>query len=667
MKKTAALSFALCAAFALCGLTACKQGGGNEFTWTGLESATVAAGDDYDLMQGVSVTYGGTDITSSVVVLTLEDNEAELTELGVYDDYEEFNSNYTGAYTVYYRANSGEKYEIKSREVTVTQQHNVANGDFSETNNDGFYNWMFDQPGGNAAFSKVTENGTAKPKFTVSRLGNAWWSLQYISKANLKQNETYKITVRAKSTNGKSMAFGFEDVGNNYAMIKGLSAFTVGTEFTDYVSYYTADKDYVNAKAVLYLGYILEEDPAASYDITLDSIRIEKIEKCSQVTFTGLDKLTFKGGFDDLKAFIANPKEGVTAKNGDTDLTDKIKVLGEVALNPMESNNFQLAYVVESENGPVAIGYRNVTVALAKEHTYSLVNGGFDKDINFWTVDINASSPGPDGAIMEWVAGEDNEGAAKITVVKPTGDGWRIQLRQDVNLEAKVHYIITVRAKASIERDAILELNGGTQYTMNLTTEYKTFEFAYISPSTNSMRFSFLLGGGGSNNNNSVIYIDSAEITLDEDQTEYKDYEMINSNFDYGMKNWGYEGAATFTAAKEGDDGCVNVHINDNTDAGWRIQLRQDGKTFDGSKTYKIVVRAKSTVERDVTVEVTGEVGKSTQFHLTNEVQTFEFTFSPDDDNKTYTSTRVGMLLGGAFKDSTVTVYQFEIVEVDAE
>ncbi|MDE5897199.1 MAG: carbohydrate binding domain-containing protein, partial [Clostridia bacterium] len=349
------------------------NGGDKGFVWTGLTNVTVAAGDDYDVTEGVSVKYNGTDISSSIVVLTLSENEAELTELGVYDEFEDFNCNYTGAYTVYYKASSGSNYEIKSREVTVTQQHNVANGSFVETNNTGFYNWTLDQPGGNAAFSKVTENGQEKPKFEISRLGNAWWSLQYISKANLKQNETYKITVRAKSTNGKSIAFGFEDVGNNYAMMKGLSAFTVGTEYTDYVSYYTADKDYVNAKAVLYLGYILEEDAAASYDITLDSIKIEKIERCPEVEFTGLERLTFKGGFDDLKEFIANPAAGVTAKNGETDLTSKIKVVGEVALNPMETNNFQLAYVVENENGPAAIGYRTVTVNLAKEHSYSLV------------------------------------------------------------------------------------------------------------------------------------------------------------------------------------------------------------------------------------------------------------------------------------------------------
>ena len=157
--------------------------------------------------------------------------------------------------------------------------------------------------------TKVTENGKQKPKFEISKLGNAWWSLQYMSKANFKQGETYKITVRAKSSNGKSIAMGFEDVSNNYAMLKGLSAFTVGTEYSDYVSYYTASEDKTGVKAVLYLGYILEQDSAAAYDITLDSVKIEKVETCPNVQFEGLNKLTFKGGFEDLKAFIARSEE----------------------------------------------------------------------------------------------------------------------------------------------------------------------------------------------------------------------------------------------------------------------------------------------------------------------------------------------------------------------
>ena len=65
----------------------------------------------------------------------------------------------------------------------------------------------------------------------------------------------------------------------------------------------------------------------------------------------------------------------------------------------------------------------------------------------------------------------------------------------------------------------------------------------------------------------------------------------------------------------------------------------------------------------EINPDMTASKGKNTKFHFTSEVQTFEFTFDEVANN-----TRVGMLLGGNnIKDSTVTIYQFEIVEVPAE
>lgn len=653
-------------------LAGCKDSGSSSseanFTWTGLTEATVAAGDPFDLMEGVKVTNAaGTDITSSVTVLTLDENEQELTELGVYDYYEDFDYHITGVYTVYYMATDGGEKEFESREVTVEKQHNLSNGDFGVENNTGFFDWMLDMPGGNTTMEKVTEGTAKKPKFNITNLGNAWWSLQYISSCNLKKGETYKITVNAKSAAGKSVAFGFENPSNGYAMMQGLTAYTLGESYADYVSYYTANADYTNAKAVLYFGYMLEEDTAKAYDLTINSIKIEKVEKCNEVTFTGVDNATFYAESEALKAFIANPKAGVTAKNGETDLTDRITVKGEVSEKIKEGTNFTLAYVVENQNGPSAIAYRTISVRLQKEHPYSLINGTFDENIDFWTVDINASDPGPTGASMEWVAGDDNEGAMKVTVVKPTGDVWRIQTYQNINVEKGKHYLATLRMKASRARTVMLEI-GAQQVQLNLTTEYQDFEVAYIAPSSASVRFNIQLGGGGSENNNSVIYIDSVAMALDADQTEYKDWQMFNPEYDHGMRNWGYEGAVTFTPGKEGDDSYVAAEITENTDAAWRIQLRQDGKSFENGKTYKLVIRAKSTVERDVTVEIRkdGYAGnKSNTFRFTTEVQTFEYEFTFNDDNAT--GLRVGMLLGGAFGGSTVTIYQFEIVEVPAE
>ena len=67
----------------------------------------------------------------------------------------------------------------------------------------------------------------------------------------------------------------------------------------------------------------------------------------------------------------------------------------------------------------------------------------------------------------------------------------------------------------------------------------------------------------------------------------------------------------------------------------------------------------------EINPDMNASKGKNTKFRFTSEVQTFEFEFTFDEAAN---NTRVGMLLGGNnIKDSTVTIYQFEIVEVPAE
>lgn len=679
MKKQSLIALALAACLTVGCLSACTQTGNPDddddtatgFTWTGLDNVTIAAGDQYDPMTGITVrNASGTDITDNVVVLTLDENEEELTDLGVYDDFEDFDYNITGIYTVYYMVTDGGVTETESRQIAVTQQHNIANGDFAVTNNTGFYNWTLDTPGGTASLEKVTENGVEKPKFNISAAGNSWFALQYMSQCNLLEGETYQITVRAKSTNGKSFAFGFENAANNYSMMQGLTAFTAGTEYADYVSYYTADQDYTNAKAVLYFGYILEGDGVSNaYDLTIDSIKIEKIERCPEVTFEGLDSVTLYTGTDELAEF--DPMEGVTAANGETDLTESIEVVGTVATTVMEMNRFTLAYIIENENGPMAIGYRTIVVRLGKENSYDLMNGTFDENINFWVQDVNAQNPGQ--AEFSWVAGDDNEGAAQIHIVNPSTEGWHIQFRQDVTLDANTNYIITIRAKSSVARTISLELNSSSNsaYTVNLGTEYSETVIYYNSTAATS-GFRFLMGGGGSAMNNSYIWIDSAVITLDPDQTQYEAWQMQNPTFAQGMRNWGSEGASF----KEGED-ANGTYVQATIDslladgASWRAQLRQDGKAFEEGVTYKLIVKASASVARSIGYEINPNNGGWTStgtINLTTDVQTFEFEFTATSDT---TGSRVGLLLNGkGAGGTTINFYQVEIVIVsgaDAE
>ena len=669
MKRQGLFAITLAACLTAGCLSACATPGGegNEFTWTGLDDVTIAVGDQYDPLTGITVkNLSGADITNKVEVLTLDEHEEELTDLGVYDIYEDFNYNISGVYTVYYMVTDNGRTETEFREIAVTQQHNVANGDFAVTNNTGFYNWSVDTPGGTATLEKVTENGVQKPKFNIEATGNSWFALQYISQCNLVEGETYQITVRAKSTNGKSFAFGFEDVANNYAMMQGLTAFTAGTEYADYVSYYTADQDYTNAKAVLYFGYILEgETVADSYDLTLDSIKIEKVARCPEVTFEGLSSETLKTGTDELKNF--DPMEGVSAASGETDLTDSIKVQGTVAKTVMEMNRFTLAYIIENENGPMAIGYRTIRVELGKTNEYDLMNGTFDENIAYWVQDVNAQNPGQ--AEFSWVAGDDNEGAAQIHIINPSTDAWHIQFRQDVKLAKNTNYIITIRAKSSVARNITLEINAGSNYayTVALGTEYSE-QVIYFNAPADANGFRFQLGGGGSQMNNSYVWIDSAVITLDPDQTQYEAWQMQNPTFEHGMKMWGNEGA-TFEEGTDGNGTYVKATIANNLEGNdaWRAQLRQDGKSFKAGVTYKLIVKASASVARNIGYEINPNNGWTTSgtIALTTEVKTFEFEFTPNEDTS---GSRVGLLLNGeGAGGTTITFYQFEIVEVEAD
>ena len=130
------------------------------------------------------------------------------------------------------------------------------------------------------------------------------------------------------------------------------------------------------------------------------------------------------------------------------------------------------------------------------------------------------------------------------------------------------------------------------------------------------------------------------------------------------MRQWGSEGT-TFTAGEDDNGTYVTTTFENDTDAGWRIQLRQDGKSFKAGVTYKLVIKASSTVERDISFEINpnnGDWSASGSFRFTSEVQTFEYEFTPTVDTS---GSRVGLLLGGSgITGSTFTIYQFEIVEV---
>lgn len=505
MKTTAKIILTVCLVAIACS-AALACGGKSTVTWGGLDDITVIAGDRTDLMQGVTATdSSGVDVSGDAVILNSAEHEDELTALGVIDDFEDFNYNVPGTYTVYYRVAAAGKNHTATRNVTVIKGHNVINGDFSMTNAAGFYNWSVDHPGGNVTLEKYSDSdGKTKPKFVIDGIGNAWYGLQFINSVNLEKDQAYRISVTARSSTGKSVAFGFEDVSNNYAMLQGLTVHKLTDESKTYHSYYTADKLYVNAKAVLYMGKMLPSDVLAegSHEVIIDKISIEKLSVIPGVEFTGLDDIVTKdGGSLDLA-------EGVAAKRGNDDLTDKIEIIGEVPARVTEAAPHAVLYAVTDENGATAYGVRSVRVEVNKDVEYDLINGDFSQGLDGWTQDVVANT----AAKAEYTTDADG---AKITVVSPSDAAWHIQLSQQIRLTKGTKYTLNVRAKASVEREAILELGGSTQYTLSLTTQWQDFSFEYTHEGeSGDVKYSFLMGGGGADNNGSVINIESASVTL---------------------------------------------------------------------------------------------------------------------------------------------------------
>lgn len=641
--------------------------------WTGVGDdveITVPVGDDFDVLEGVSVRdrkHG--DLTSKIVVLNSVDHADELEALGVYDDFEDFNHNVAGVYTVYYKVTcetDSSLSEIKTRDIAVTQLHNVKNGDFALTNASGFNGWSYDIPGApGSTLEKFDDNGQIVPKFTFPKsVGNAWWTAQFHNTVNLVGGKTYRVAITAKSNTGKAVAFGFEDKDNNYAMLTYNTAFVLEKEYKTFYSFITPNKDYTGAKAVLYLGYILDTDEVGEtpHDAIIKRINIEQVDVCSEVQFDGLDKVTLKSGVD-TDSF--DPMQGVTATQGGVDLTSKIQVAGDLPEAVLEKTNYTLCYYIPNENGKMAVATRTVTIEMEKEHPYDILNGEFDQGAfgdRYWTQDVNAGAKGE----MEVKKVADG---VEITIVNKASAGWHIMLRQDITLTKDTYYDFEIRAKASVNRTITLELDqGGGASELALTQDYKVFEYTYAASHDGSTRLGFLLGGGGPENTGSVITIDYIKIKLSADQTKYEPYQLKNSQFLNGAKLWGSEGNV-LTAGSNEDGSYLNVTVTNESTTNWQSQLRQDGLVFEAGKTYKMKAVVSSAAAGKLYFEIRNQKAnktlKDTNVTLVaGEKTTIELEVSITEKCD---SIRVGCLLGELPAGTVVTFYQFEITLVEAE
>jgi hypothetical protein len=546
-------------------------------TWSGLGDAEIVRGDLVDLLEGITATDSiDGDITADI----------DITD----DDL--FSSSLAGGYVVTYSVtNSTGVTSTRTKNFTVLVAHNVANGDFTIPS----YGWNLDIPGGSATLNAAGGNAVV----TISNPGNAWWAIQlYQTNVHFKAGETYKLTLKASSTTGYSLAAGYENIDGGYAMLNpGFQVIELDATMQEYVVYYTAMEDYSNIKAVIYLGYKLPTDVIgeANHVITIDDINIEIVEPAQSVVFSGIeDVIAYSGGVN------FNALSGVTAMAGAVDVTNRIEVLGIVPNEIQVASEYFVTYVVTLVDGTMSFATRKIQIRLAKNHEYETANGNFDNGLSGWTQDVNQTN-GTGAATFV----NNGDGTVSITVTNVSNASWHIQMYQgSSNFKAGESYVVTITLKASAERNVIVEVVDPSAgfasvapalVNVPVGTEWVTYEIHFTADKDyNNIKLGLLLGNGDGVTPNGIT------VTVDRFQV-YK-YDAFNENLTTTNTPWVYdnivgefnlEGNLVVTFVATGAEGKVAGG------APWNNQLYQSsGSTLIVGHTYEIEVRLRSTVNR---------------------------------------------------------------------
>lgn len=555
-------------------------------TWSGLEDETIVRGDAVDLLDGISV---------------VDSIDGDLTDGITVKDDGSFSTHFADVYTVTYEVeNSTGVTEEKTKQFSVVVAHNLANNDFEMNNT---YGWTSDKPGGD--FDVTFADGEAQ--ISISNAGSAWWALQlYQSNIIFQSGVTYKITMHASSPDGHSLAVGFEDPNDGFSMLMpGTVSFQLTEDSTEYVMYYTADKDYANVKVVFYLGYKLDgdlvEDSESPHLVNIQDINIETIDVNESVTFAGIDTVSAASG-----EFTYDLFDGMSAMNGETDLTSDVQTIGYLPEEVRDAGaNSIIQYVINHEDGSVSFANRIFDYYISKEADYSTVNGSFDGGMLGWVADVNQTQ-GTGAATFT----DNHDGTVSILVENESTAGWHIQLQQEQSqLTAGETYRVYVRLKASAERVVTIEVTQPSAGWRNLvdpinptlTTEYQEFELVFTADSDLTAKVGILLGKNGESANDITVTVDEFQVYLDSDD----EAPVITGAEDF-----------TLTVGDTEPNWLADVAATDNLSPNVEVTVKETDVDLNTAGSYSLTYAAVDLAgnEATVTVSVTVEEAANDAF-----------------------------------------------------
>ena len=120
------------------------------------------------------------------------------------------------------------------------------------------------------------------------------------------------------------------------------------------------------------------------------------------------------------------------------------------------------------------------------------------------------------------------------------------------------------------------------------------------------------------------------------------------------------------------DDNALAVTIDDTGDQDWKVQIKQENIKLEKGKTYKLKFKAKSSLDRQIRVVMQGQENRGWSVYsndnivnLTNDYQTFEDTFTMNED--TDTAAFFSACLGKIGDNQITTQHEVRIDDISLE
>ncbi len=332
----------------------------------------------------------------------------------------------------------------------------------------------------------------------------------------------------------------------------------------------------------------------------------------NQVNFDGIEfefgatyKLSFDAKGDMARDFKVNIYDGALNHiSGDLALGTDFASYEHVFTYIGDADakvEFQLGAVTANSDGSVFYLDNVVIEKLVQDEV--LMNGEFD-ELKWvpWSADwmgMSSSVEIVDGALVYSYAGG-------------LGDqSWQHQLSLwDLTFVPGAQYKLTFDAKGDVARKFLANVWSGNSIghdtaPLDLTTDWVSYEyvFTYDATASTDAKLEFKLGLVDAADAGAMLYLDNV-VLAEWDGTTLGDNMVMQSTFEepLGWGAWAGEGA-TSTASVVNGELVIDV-VNNGAGVPWATQVFQEGLTFVSGLTYTIEFDAKSSVARQMNVNV---------------------------------------------------------------